>query len=293
MTRRFFSGSTLDQAVMLAARHHGVDPDELAYRQIERRHGFLRTRKAVVISVDPDHPRREPAGAAERPAAGATAPASGGPAPAAAAAGPAPAPSEAGESRPVAPPGEPATGQPSGPNGPPPERAPRQPGDDDELLAAAERAAGVLLRFAGIEASATARPGTERIEVEIEGPDSSLLVVEGGKGLLSIQHLLPRMLRGLTGRTSFVRADSEGFHEKRKERLQALARKEAEAASREGSPRMLPPMAPDERRIVHLALKDSPSVVTESRGSGLHKRVVIQPADGRREADGGTSRPAT
>ena len=50
MTRRFFSGSSLDQAVMMAARHYGVDPEQLAYRQIEKKHGFLRTRKAVMIA---------------------------------------------------------------------------------------------------------------------------------------------------------------------------------------------------------------------------------------------------
>ncbi len=59
MTRRFFSGSTLDQAVMMAARHYGLDPKELAYRQIEKRHGFLRTRKAVMIAVDPETPGRQ------------------------------------------------------------------------------------------------------------------------------------------------------------------------------------------------------------------------------------------
>ncbi len=35
---------------------------------------------------------------------------------------------------------------------------------------------------------------------------------------------------------------------------------------------------------MHLALKDSPAVVTESQGSGLHKRVVIRRTDG----DGGS-----
>jgi spoIIIJ-associated protein len=104
--------------------------------------------------------------------------------------------------------------------------------------------------------------------------------VESGKGLLAIQHLLPRLLRGTVGRSSFVRVDSKGFHQQRKERLEALAHKEAEAASHSGGSRTLPPMAPDERRIVHMALKDSPAVVTESRGTGLHKRVVIRPVSG-------------
>ena len=288
MTRRFFSGSTLDQAVMLAARHYGVDPEELAYRQIEKKHGFLRTRKAVMIAVDPEDPRRgaESDSATPEPTRVDPAP------PPVAEAAPEPAP---------APPAEPAQEPPTEltdaatdeseqvvriveahePESAEPEDEERQP--DDELLAAAERATATLLGFAGIDAQGTASTGAERIEVEVEGPDGSLLVVEGGKGLLAIQHLLPRMLRGLTGRSSFVRVDSQGFHQQRKQRLEALAHKEAEAASRDGNPRTLPSMAPDERRIVHMALKDSPAVVTESRGTGLHKRVVIRPADG----DGG------
>ena len=60
MTRKFFSGNNLEQVVMLAARHYDLEPSELAYRQIEKKHGFLRTRKAVMIAVDPENPRREP-----------------------------------------------------------------------------------------------------------------------------------------------------------------------------------------------------------------------------------------
>ena len=350
MKRKFFSGSSLDQAVMMAARHYELEPSELAYRQIEKKHGFLRTRKAVMITVDPENPRKQPeaaAGAAESempPPAPSAPPATAedtepdpwegasgwnddGPDDAAepqawaadssdepetsapdqpeehggAQAWTADEPAEAEEPRAraaeeptaVAAPGQPAETPAPGVREPARDEAaardrrpayreskPRDVSGDDELLDAAVRSSKTLLKFAGIDASATATAAGERIEVEIEGPDESILVVEGGKGLLSIQHLLPRMLRGMTGRSSFVRVDSEGFHQKRKERLEALAFKEADAASRNRRPRTLPPMAPDERRIVHLALKDSPSVVTESRGTGLHKRVVIRPADG-------------
>ena len=298
MTRRFFSGSTLDQAVMMAARHYEIDPEELAYRQLEKRHGFLRTRKAVMIAVDPDQPRHEvevamgdsgpePAVAAEPEVAvpeRATLPDPVEPDPV-----PSPAPAEevepepasAGWNQPVSEPGESEETRVVAGS---PEPAPGGADHDDELLGAAETATQTLMRFAGIDAEASARSSGERVEVEIEGPDSSLLVVEDGNGLLAIQHLLPRMLRGLTGRSSFVRVDSQEFHQQRKERLAALALKEAEAASRSGTPRTLPPMAPDERRIVHLALQDDPTVVTESRGTGLHKRVVVRPVDG----DGGS-----
>lgn len=310
MTRRFFSGNTLEQTVMTAARHFGVDPDELAYRQIEKRHGFLRTRKAVMIAVDPENPRRqsETAAAAPEPTdAGLAEVERGAPAESKAAPAAADAPVEdagqAAEATPERDAWRPEAEEPQAAE-PPARRAgaaapPASPAmedaddhgrsgatpeiDDGELLSAAETAARILMHFAGIDAEATAEWGDERIEVEVEGPDASVLVVEGGKGLLAIQHLLPRMLRGQTGRSSFVRVDSQGFHQNRRERLEELALKEAEAVSRNGSARTLPPMAPDERRIVHLAVRDIPTVETESRGTGLHKRVVIRPVTG----DGG------
>ncbi|HEX9669926.1 MAG TPA: hypothetical protein VGC93_10630, partial [Thermoanaerobaculia bacterium] len=56
--RRFFSGSSLRQALVLAASHFDIPPEEVAYTPIEKRHGFLRTARKVMIEVDPDHPRR-------------------------------------------------------------------------------------------------------------------------------------------------------------------------------------------------------------------------------------------
>lgn len=72
--RRFFSGNTLRQAQVLAAGHYGIEPEELAYTPIEKRHGFLSTRRKVVIEVDPDHPRRPPGAAAPAVAEAAAAP---------------------------------------------------------------------------------------------------------------------------------------------------------------------------------------------------------------------------
>ena len=51
--REFFTGTTLEQAVLLAAQHYGLEPDDLAYERVERRYGFLRQRRNVVIEVDP------------------------------------------------------------------------------------------------------------------------------------------------------------------------------------------------------------------------------------------------
>lgn len=64
--RKFFSGNTLQQAILSAAAHYDIDPEQVAYRQVEKRHGFLKTRRRVLISVDPQAPTA-PAEAAASP----------------------------------------------------------------------------------------------------------------------------------------------------------------------------------------------------------------------------------
>lgn len=53
--RRFFSGRTLQQALLDAARHHGVEPESVAYR-VRDRAGAVKARNKVVIEVDPEAP---------------------------------------------------------------------------------------------------------------------------------------------------------------------------------------------------------------------------------------------
>ena len=57
--RRFFSGDSLQQALVQAANHYNLPPEEIAYRSLEKRHGFLKVRRKAVIEVNPDAPKRE------------------------------------------------------------------------------------------------------------------------------------------------------------------------------------------------------------------------------------------
>lgn len=56
--RKFFSGSSLEAALVAAASEYGIPVDEVAYETVEKKHGFLRVRRNVVIKVDPESPRR-------------------------------------------------------------------------------------------------------------------------------------------------------------------------------------------------------------------------------------------
>lgn len=58
--RKFFSGNSIRQAVVAAASHFEMPPEEVAYREVDKKHGFLKMRKKVIIEVNADDPRTAP-----------------------------------------------------------------------------------------------------------------------------------------------------------------------------------------------------------------------------------------
>ena len=257
MNSMFFSGETESRAILAAANHFGVSPEQIVFDRVEKRHGFVKHRR-VVIRVDPASvgPSVEggavesdsPAEVVAEPVVEATATAVEEPAPA-----------------------------------PPPEHdateaveaeAPEQ--NSEEVLSIAHAALDQLLELADLEVSAEIVLTDERLEVEIEGVDEELLVEDEGQVLLALQHLLPRVMYGQLGRIIPCRLDSGGYQRKKEERLRGLARRVAEEVVRRGGTRTLRPMNPADRRIVHLTLADDPDVETESQGNGYFKRVSIR-----------------
>jgi predicted RNA-binding protein Jag len=340
-TRRFFSGDTLQQALVQAANHYHLQPEEIAYHQIEKRHGFTKVRRKVVIEVDPAAPRRDPNASPPQPVAAARAaspapprpPRQAPPAETAAADGQRPAgraraggAGGGGErtargpgSRPgarAAGTGESARGGPGSDRGRmrrPSGAYPRErrtgnvaggntarvshPGED--LVALPERprsvaerypeaqgpqaeaaAKGVelLLRIAGLSLTPRIFQGDERLEIDLSGADTDWCFADDGELLMAIEHLLPRIIRSLSGEGVLCRVDCDNFHEIREERLRSLAQRVADEVRQRGRPRTLVPMNPADRRIIHVTLADDPAVVTESEGDGYFKRITVRPA---------------
>ena len=61
--------------------------------------------------------------------------------------------------------------------------------------------------------------------------------------------------------------------------LRSAARVAADKVRQTSSPYHFAPMSSRERRIVHLALRDSADLRTESEGEGLRRYVVVYPKD--------------
>jgi spoIIIJ-associated protein len=122
--------------------------------------------------------------------------------------------------------------------------------------------------------------GEAPLVLDISGPGTDALIGRRGETLQSLQHIA-RLIVGkeLSGRTHLV-VDVEGFKARREQSLMRLANRLAEQAVRTERTVAMEPMQPYERRIVHLALRDHPSVITESVGEGSRRRVTIVPSKG-------------
>ena len=95
-----------------------------------------------------------------------------------------------------------------------------------------------------------------------------------GKNLDAIQ-LLANVYGGQINPDVKVVVDSENYRLRHEEQLIRNAFKTAEQVRRSGRSRLLDPMNPYERRLVHTALNDFGGVSTKSEGEGLYKQIRI------------------
>ena len=136
-----------------------------------------------------------------------------------------------------------------------------------------------LLRSMKVSATATPRPQQEgeedTIELDIEGEDSGLLIGRRGETLRALQFTV-NLLVGQSTRGRVI-LDVEGYRERRYSSLRTLASRVAERVASTGRPITLEPMAPNERRVIHMALADNPRVATESTGMGESRKITVLP----------------
>lgn len=116
-----------------------------------------------------------------------------------------------------------------------------------------------------------------QIEAKIEGEDAGILIGREGRTLDAIQLLTNLIInKGQEERLRII-VDVEGYKDKRKENLERLAHSLAEKVAKEKEPVSMEPMNAFERRVIHMALRESTAVITESQGEAGQRHVVIKP----------------
>jgi spoIIIJ-associated protein len=115
----------------------------------------------------------------------------------------------------------------------------------------------------------------EGTRINLEGEDGGVLVRRGGEGLQALQHIVATAFRRQLGDDNRVVIDCNGFRRDKDAELRQMARFVADKARSTGVPQEMGPLNPYERRIVHLAIAEDPSVTSESIGDAFMKTVII------------------
>ena len=115
----------------------------------------------------------------------------------------------------------------------------------------------------------------DTILVNIEGDDLSILIGRRTETLNAIQYVASLIVGKQLNSWVPMLIDVQGYRARRERQLRVLARRMAEQALHSGRRQVLEPMPANERRVIHLELRDHPQVVTESIGEEPNRKITI------------------
>jgi len=153
---------------------------------------------------------------------------------------------------------------------------------DAKTLEQAREALAETVRLMQTEATVDLASGADGPELRIDGDDSGLLIGRRGQTLDALEYVVNRIISRDAGETTHLVVDSQGYRVRRRESLRDLSKRLAERARKRGTAVTMNPMSPRDRRVVHLALQDDPSIETRSTGKGHFRKLTIAPKGARR-----------
>lgn len=136
-----------------------------------------------------------------------------------------------------------------------------------------------LIEKMKIDGKVLAAREEEAVRLRIDCDEMGVLIGHRGETLDAVQYLTSLVINRNRKTEGYTRVtiNTEDYREKREETLKRLARRMAQQVKTAGAPKMLEPMNPYERRIIHSALQKNPYVTTYSEGEEPNRRVVVSP----------------
>lgn len=154
--------------------------------------------------------------------------------------------------------------------------------EEDAVLKLAREVVSELLDKMHIDAKVKAKylpPSDEKdrnlVNVEIQGRDLSILIGRRSETLNALQYISSLIVAKEYGEWVPLMIDVQGYRERRERQLRVLARRMAEQVIHTGRRQNLEPMPANERRVIHLELRDHELVRTESVGEEPNRKVTI------------------
>lgn len=278
------TGRSVEEAKDAALDELGVDEQDAEFEVLEEPKvglfGRLRNEARVRARVRPTAPRakedRRDRRRKKAPAGGNGGGAAAAPSEGEQAAAPAPAPRPKRSERP----GRQEQQQRGGPSRPRQEVAEV---DEDVPLAEQGEVARQFLSGLMTELGATAEVvvrdvDEDTIELVVEGEDLGTLIGPKGTTLTALQELTRTVVQRQTGgRNGRLLVDVSGYRQKRREALEKFTQGVAASVLETGERKVLEPMHPADRKVVHDTANTIDGVRTISEGEEPRRRVVILP----------------
>jgi len=163
-----------------------------------------------------------------------------------------------------------------------PKAAEEQPDEESEAVSIAKETINIILEKMRVMADVSVRMGeadanrVAPVLIDIEGKDLSFLIGRKAETINALQYITGLIVGRELGRWVPLQIDVQRYRKRREDELRTLARRTAEQVVSTGRKQMLEPMPPNERRIVHIELRENPKVETESIGEDPHRKVTIR-----------------
>lgn len=148
------------------------------------------------------------------------------------------------------------------------------PADEEFESQVCEFIDGVISHMGYTSKTTVASRKGKKVNLSIESEDSNIIIGRKGKNLDAIQ-VLANVFAGKTDNERKIIVDSEGYRIRHEEMIIREAYRTAQQVKKTGRSRLLEPMNPYERRLIHTALNDVTGIETKSEGEGLYKQVRI------------------
>ena len=129
----------------------------------------------------------------------------------------------------------------------------------------------------GVEVEVEGFLKEEILYIDVRGDQKGTLIGKHGQTLDSLQMIINRMVNKRLKGVSRLVLDVDDYRKRRAENLSAMALRLGEKARRMGCAITAGPFNARDRRIIHVALNDDPSLRTESLGEGEMKKIMIVP----------------
>jgi len=118
----------------------------------------------------------------------------------------------------------------------------------------------------------------DTVEIAVTGDDLGMLIGPRGQTLAAVQELARTVVqRRAPGARTRVLVDISGYRMARREALERFTREIAGQVVESGVARVLEPMPPPDRKVVHDTVNSIEGVSTTSEGEEPRRRVVIIP----------------